>query len=107
MYVDKLADGSILYDRIDNRVFRMVWEHKKTMLDRLRKIEDTLKIENKLSTEYSEIVHNADTIRMLYASHCLKRRDSVLPVISKKIMSIKEKEADLLTEFINSVKRRD
>ncbi len=106
MYVDKLADGSILYNRIDNRVFRMVWEHKKNMLERLKRIEKALKIESRLSDEYAEIVHNADTVRMLYASHCLKRRDSILPVISKKIINIKEKETDLLTEFMGCVKRR-
>lgn len=105
LYVDKLADGSILYEKIDNRVFRMVWEHKKTMHERIKKIEQTLRMGNELSAEYLQIVNDANTIRMLYASHCLKRRDSVLPVISSKVISMKDKEASLLAKLIAYVKK--
>ena len=33
MYLNKLADGSIPYSRIDRRILRVIWEHKKVMLE--------------------------------------------------------------------------
>lgn len=105
MYIDRLADGSIRYEMIDNRVFRLVWEHKKVMLQRVERLEKALKLGNECSKEYEKVVHEAETIRMLYASHCLKRRDSVLPLIRKKIKLIKDEEFVILAKLLKLVKR--
>ena len=40
MYLDKLADGSIPHERRDRRIFRLIWEHKKCMLGRIRAVEE-------------------------------------------------------------------
>lgn len=101
MYLDKLSDGSIPYERMDYRVFRHLWEHKRLMLERLRKAEDTLGIDHKTSDEYAPLVSEMNTMRMLYASHHLKRRDSVLPIIRKKMVALREKERALLEAFID------
>ena len=50
------------------------------------------------------VVKEADTMRMLYASHHMKRRDSVLPIIAKKLRIVKEKEKALLTELLQKTK---
>ena len=39
-------------------------------------------------------------IRMLYASHYHKRRDSVLPTIKEKVLHIYEMEKDILGEIV-------
>lgn len=99
-YVEKLYDGSIPYEKMDRRVLRMIWEHKKAMLERIMLIEQTLSLDAKISNAYLSIVQDADTARMLYASHHMKRRDSILPVISKKLISIKKRENELLKTLL-------
>ena len=100
MYMDKMFDGSIAYERKDRRVLRQIWEHKKVMLERLIKTESALELDSALSTAYAPLVSEANAIRMLYASHNMKRRDSVLPTISNKLHWIKEVEQDILHEFV-------
>ena len=103
-YVEKLHDGSIPYEKMDRRVLRMIWEHKKVMRARIELIEQDLSLGNEISTAYIGIVKEADDARMLYATHHMKRRDSLLPIISKKLISIKECECELLTTLINKSK---
>ena len=99
-YIDKLYDGSIPYEKIDRRVFRMIWEHKKVMLQRIQLIEKELSLSNEISNEYQAIVREADNARMLYASHHMKRRDAVLPIIKNKLLFIKEMELTLLSKLL-------
>ena len=96
-YVDKLFDGSIPYERMDRRVLRLIWEHKKVMLERIEKIEQSLNLNNEISEKYKPLVAEANTMRMLYASHHMKRRDSVLPIIKKTLLKLMETERGLLT----------
>ena len=95
-YVEKLYDGSIPYERMDRRVFRMIWEHKKIMFERIQCIENALSLNDEISKQYEPLVKVADTIRLLYASHHSKRRDSVLPIIQNKLLYIKKEEERLL-----------
>ncbi len=99
-YVGRLYDGAIPYPHMDRRVFRIVWEHKKGMLERIRCLEEALGWEPEFSREYEPLVREADTMRMLYASHHMHRRDSVLPIIQKKMWMIREKEEELLTKIV-------
>lgn len=100
LYLDKLAEESVPYERMDWRVFRMLWEHKKVMLKRLLTVEDSLCLSREISTQYKALVKAADHMRMLYASHYFKRRDSVLPVIRSQLLDLKTLESKLLKEFI-------
>lgn len=103
LYIDKLIDGSIPYEKMDWRIFRQIWEHKVIMLERIKKIEESLLIDNKSSSAYEKIVEQANTMRMLYASHHMKRRDQVLPLIRKMIVALTESEKEILSEFIERV----
>lgn len=104
MYLDKLIDGSIPYEKTDQRVFRLIWEHKKVMYDRILAVEDMLKSGKKFSDEYAPLVREAEMMRMLYASHNFRRRDSILPMIRKKLELIKKKEIEILTDFVSYLK---
>lgn len=99
-YVSKLYNGDIPYERMDRRVFRLIWEHKKVMFERIELIEQNMGMNNEISTKYKNLVSEADTIRMLYASHHMKRRDSVLPIIKKKLLNLMNNERKLLTLLI-------
>ena len=104
-YVEKLYNGSIPYERMDRRVFRLIWEHKKVMLERIVNIEQSLNLTNGISEKYKRIVSEADTMRMLYASHHMKRRDSVLPIIQKKLLNLMEQERELLTMLVDKAEK--
>lgn len=99
-YIDRLYHGLIQYDKMDWRLFRVVWEQKVFMLERLQKIEETLGLNSALSQRYQLVVSEANSIRMLYASHYRKRRDSVLPIIKEKLVQIYEMEKDILGEIV-------
>ena len=103
-YVSMLYDGSIPYERMDRRVFRMIWEHKKVMLERIQLIEESLGMDSDISQKYEPLVHSANSMRMAYAMHNKKRRDSVLVDIEQKLLELKEKEFQLLTELLKKTK---
>lgn len=105
-YISKLHKGDIPYERMDRRVFRMLWEHKKVMLERIEKIEEILRLDNEISEEYRVLVSEADMMRMLYASHHMKRRDSVLPIIKKKVLSLMKNERELLSSLVEKAERK-
>lgn len=96
LYLDKLYDGSIPHERLDSRVFRLIWEHKKAMLERMRLIEDAFRLDHSLSEAYEEVVSAADHCRMLYASHRVKERREVLPFIRRKLLALKDPEREIL-----------
>lgn len=103
-YVGKLFDGSTPYEKMDRRVFRMIWEHKKVMLRRIELIEDALHLDNSVSEMYRSVVHEADNCRMLYAAHHMRKRNSVLPVIREKLLSLKDCEQKLLETLLQKSK---
>lgn len=107
MYVGKLFDGSIPYERMDRRVFRMLWEHKKVMLERLTAAEHALGLRPAVSTKYSEIVREANAMRMLYASHHMRRRDCVLPGLQKKLLRDARGRGNLAARIYGSNERGD
>lgn len=104
-YIMKLFRGEILYKFADWRILRLVWEHKKVMLERITKVEQLLSLDNSLSEQYKTIVKEADDIRMLYASYCMKRRDSMLLNISKKLLTIETREREILTQLLQTMKK--
>ncbi len=106
LYLDMLLDGSIPYERMDWRVLRLIWEHKKIMLERIERVEEILCLGTEISTKYKSIVEETDKMRMLYAAYHLKRRDSLLVSIRDKLIPIKEKEKDLLNYFIKKVEEK-
>ena len=106
-YIQKLHEGSIPYEKMDRRVFRIIWEHKKAMLERIRLIESDLQMENLFSESYIKVVQEAEHSRMLYAAHHMKRRDSVLPVIQRKLLEIKAYETEILEALLSKSKGKN
>ncbi len=106
-YIGKLYDESIPYEKMDWRVLRLIWEHKKLMHERIQRIEQELCFDSDISTRYEKVVSEANSARMLYASHHMKRRDSLLPIIQSKLLNIKQLEQTLLCELLDKSKRRN
>lgn len=104
MYLDKLGNKSIPHERMDKRIFRLIWEHKKVMHKRLEAVEDELKLDRSTSKQYQKLVEAADEMRLLYAAHHMRNRPALLPVIKKKLLALKKEETALLTEFTLKMK---
>jgi hypothetical protein len=89
---------------MDRRVFRLIWEHKRGMLERIERIEQALELEPVFSRRYEPLVKQAHTMRMLYAVHHKKRRDSVLPMIQKQLEELSKEEKIILGELLKKAK---
>lgn len=100
MYLDMLYHEEIPYERMDRRVMRLIWEHKKVMQERISKIEDVLALGHQLSLAFEKIVHEADYLRLLYAAHHRKRHDSLLPSLKQRLHQLKEREFELLNDLV-------
>ena len=105
-YMETLYKGIIPYERTDKRVFRLIWEHKKVMLERIQLVEKALGLDNSLSERYSLLVESANTMRMIYASHNIRRRDSVLPVIQKLLLKLIQDEKRILNKLLAEMEKR-
>ena len=100
MYLDKLADGSIPHERRDRRVFRLIWEHKKCMLGRIRAVEKQCGWDNVLSSAYEEVVKLSDKARFIYSKFVIKYSNTNLEKIQVLLMLMKNLELDLLNIFL-------
>ena len=100
LYIEKLMDGSIPADRMDWRVLRPVWEHKKCMLDRLILLETLHGWEPEFSSRYRPLVDAANRNRMMYAVYHKNRRPELLENVRKGLLDGKEQERAILCDFI-------
>ena len=104
IYLDMIVDGCIPHERMDRRVFRLIWEHKNVMHKRFQVVEDDLGFDHELSERYESVLKKADNGRFLYASYQIKRRDVLVPTIQKILRSISEEEKPLIEAFIEKIK---
>lgn len=100
LYIGKLMDGSIPADKMDWRVLRPVWEHKKCMLDRLIALEALHGWEPEFSSRYRPLVDAANRNRMMYAVYHKNRRPELLENVRKGLLDGKEQERAILCDFI-------
>ncbi len=99
MYLDKLMDGSIPHEKRDRRIFRLIWEHKKCMLNRIITVENEYGLGDELSRQYIKIVEHSDKARFLYSKFVVKYSAKHLEKIQKIIQDIKREEKIILNQF--------
>ena len=107
MYINMLIAGTISYSPADWRIFRISWEHKKIMLERIEKIEEVLNLGTKYSEPYKAIVNETNKLRMQYAIYCMHNRRSVLPIIAENLLKVKEQEKYILDNLIKNERNKD
>ena len=103
MYIDKLNDGSIPYEKMDWRALRPVWEHKKCMLDRIKAVENKKGWSNELSERYLPIVERANCIRMMYAMYHKNHNNKLLDKIRDGLLQLSKDDRILVEDFINKL----
>lgn len=100
LYLDKIKDRSIPIEKIDWRIMRPVWEHKRCMLDRIKAIEEKYNWDSEFSSQYAPLVEDSNRIRMMYAMYCKTHKESLLDKVQKGIIAFKDKEEEILKEFV-------
>ena len=101
MYIDKLKDGSIPYDKMDWRALRPVWEHKKCMLERIKAVENKNEMSNALSQRYANVVSKADKIRIMYAMYHKNHNNKLLDKIRDGLLELAQSDKELVGELIS------
>ena len=96
LYLDALRQNTIPYDRMDWRVFRMLWEHKVCMRDRIAAFEKYYGWDDGLSGAYQNVVQEADHMRFLYMKYSRSRQDSLIEPIKAHLSSVAQQEKALL-----------
>ena len=99
MYIDKLKDESIPHEKMDWRALRPVWEHKKCMLERLRRIEEKHEWEPVYSKKYEPLVELANRVRMMYAIYHKTSKKAILDSIHHGLLELGKREFEILSEF--------
>lgn len=103
-YMYKYLNGAVPYERLDRRIFRMLWEHKNVMLERIQSVEQLLGLGNEHSCSYKKITQTANNLRLMYASHMIKRKDDVLKILLEETIKLKETEQIILNELLRIIK---
>ncbi len=99
MYIDRLKDESIPHDKMDWRALRPVWEHKKCMLERIRRIEEKHAWEPVYSKQYEPLVELANRVRMMYAIYHKTSKKAILDGIHNGLLELGKREFEILSEF--------
>lgn len=107
IYLGKLLDGSIPHERMDRRVLRMIWDHKRVMAERLTLLERAYGLPDRYSRAYAALVSEADTLRMLYACYRMKRRDSLLPPLMTRLETLRNTETQILQGMLSDIKTKE
>ncbi len=107
-YLEMLRDGDIPYEKKDWRIFRLLWEHKKCMLERLRAMEEKYRITEKGSELYTKVVAESDRMRMLYALCAAKNQPHVpyLDSLIRGVIGLREQEMRIITPWLNEAEER-
>lgn len=103
-YLDNIESGAHPLDRLDHRVFRMIWEHKAVMQTRLRAVEEKLSLGERFSVRYAPVAAIANDLRLMFASYCLKPRQMLLPLMREKLDALTSAEQEILPPVIHTIK---
>ena len=101
MYIDKLKDGSIPFEKMDWRALRPIWEHKKCMYERIKAIEAKNGWGDELSNRYAPIVEKANQLRMMYAVYHKNHNDKLLDKIRDGLLELADRDRTLVEELVN------
>ena len=100
-FLDMHISGEISYEKLDRRIFRLLWEHKKVMRERLEKLglDD-------IAGSYGDVVALADSMRILYGIYHRKYNKTILPAVKEKLEMADALENDLLNKAVKRLEEK-
>ena len=100
------CDGYLSAESLDLRLLRVIWEHKRCMMDRLQALDGYFNEPGEFSGRYDRVVDLSDRARMIFARNSV-RPDSRLPrLIISDLQELKAYEAGLLEKVCTSLSAR-
>lgn len=85
---------------IDNRIFRIIYEHKLIMLDRMKYInENNIYLED-LIEKYSEVCELSRICHLLGTKYRVLPKSKIIDRLKNYIVSIKDKDKEILGELL-------
>jgi hypothetical protein len=102
-YLNFIKNGFIPFEKIDNRVFRLLWEHKKCMADRITAVEAHCGLSDDIGVGYAPLVGLADNIRFIYMKYCMKQDDALLEIIKIRLKELLDAESRLLRALCEKI----
>lgn len=106
IYIDKLLDGSIPYEKMDWRVLRILWEFRVCMLERIQAVEEDLCFSTASSEKYKEIVYKTNRLRLLYAICHQRRKDNILISIKEELLTEARNEKEIINDLIKKMENK-
>ena len=89
---------------IDNEiqiVFKLIYEHKRCMFNRIKYVEAFFKFDNFFSEAYKQVVKISEIARMAIIKFGLTREIRLIETVKKHITKMKDIEYNILNGFIN------
>jgi len=101
-YIEYISENEDV--KIDLRFFRMFWEHKKVMDDRIRYLNEEHLVSKNLSEKIKSIEENARLVFSLATKYYLSKRKAILGRIEPLIRKVQEEEHELVKELLDELK---
>lgn len=105
IYLDYLYKGKILFENTDYRIMRVIWEHKKCMLERIQVLEKEYMLSSEISSDYANLVKRSNDIRMIYSNYCITGRKNLLETIRRELSQITLEERKLILKLIEVMEK--
>lgn len=107
-YLNVLYDqGNIFYggENIDNRIFRIIMEHKNVMLERIKVLNSKFGGLDDIYQQYENINRKAQYVHMLAIKYQLKSNKKYLIELIDGVQFIKESDEEILWELHKRLKK--
>lgn len=105
MYLERIMNGLVPYERVDRRIFRMLWEQKNCMLERIRTVETALGLMPDISGRFETVLSESSLLHMLFARYLIKRSDRLISVIADRLRQATFLERTLLEDFLQKLEK--
>ena len=104
LYLQKLANGEIGYEKADRRLFRLLMEHKECMLDRIRTVSQALSLDETADKEYRKVVDISGKLHIMYAMYLSRERSDTPKRMITLFEALINEENAALNNLINKMK---
>lgn len=100
-FIDALYNDDFDTVDFDLRPLKMIVEHKRVMLERIKKVEESFRMDNSISSAYSEAASKANQFWSLCLYCVIKNDKRKMPLMMSMIERIDMLESDLLPRLIS------
>lgn len=101
LYLECFEKNLYSIDNAIQIVFKLIYEHKRCMFNRIKYIEAFFKLDNFFSEAYKQAFKISEIARMTIIKFGVTRDIRLIETVKKHINKMKDIEYNILNEFIN------